>query len=499
MPDLSVKALYLLVAGLFLCLPWPSQADRPARLVFDAAAVEAYHQITRLDPNSQDAVARLANRDASNAAYAYLTLLRLFLEELRTGDERAYAQLVTESEALLRQMRQVKSPSAWRSYCLGRMHLLLGMAALRRQEHIKAARHLRTGIQEIRQGHQRFSEFLPLRQDVLILQSLLATAPPRYHWIMERLSGIKAGHEGLSELQQLAHGWQRQRHFLALESAMFYLLLRQWHTLPGGEKAAWSPRLSAEDQGHPLVVLVLAHLAREAGDNPGALALLVDNPGAARVLPHLHLMEARSQLAALQPLAARQAARRFLRDWKGPEFRAEALQQMAWSYLLEGDRAAYSRIMQQCRQASGQREGDAQAIREAMSERIPHPGLLKVRLLRDGGNPEAALATLRGLPEEVRCCDPDRLAYHYNEGRCWQALKQHQKAREALETTWRLGQGQATHFACAAALQLGHLYADTGQLASARIWYERCLKERPDTYRESLHHKAQQALRDIRW
>jgi tetratricopeptide (TPR) repeat protein len=106
----------------------------------------------------------------------------------------------------------------------------------------------------------------------------------------------------------------------------------------------------------------------------------------------------------------------------------------------------------------------------------PHIGLLKARLLFDGGYYMAADSVINSIPESSMLTLPYRLEYHYRVGRIYQMLGREAPAIASLQMAAMAGAGQPYTFSTRAALQLALIFEEQGDSHQALEWYRKCLE-----------------------
>jgi predicted negative regulator of RcsB-dependent stress response len=494
MLSLSEKALALILSGLFLC---PLLQGQSADLHFSPPAREACRNLTALRPGlTGNDLGRLRREEPANQMVHYLRHLEDFLDDMVYGRDEAYQRLTNAGKARFRAVQNCPADNPWREFCLGRMHLMSGIAALRRQEQLTASRHIRSGLAAIRRGQAAFPAFLPIRMDHTLLQALLATAPEGYQWALEWVSGLRVDPKGVAAMDAIHRELRETGHFLAPEAGAFHLLLlSQLDRKPRPALTAGRALLDSQPE-QALLRFLVAWIAREAGDNDLCLDILHAGKDNA-FFPHARRLQGLAYLSRLETASARTAFRQFLDQWTGSAYRAQCWQFLAWSHLAEGEPLRAKPYLEACAaETDVHLEADAQARRQARAGTLPHPALLRARLLCDGGYYSRALRELE-LIRFLSLSEFHQREYHYRLGRIHQSLNHPDLAIHSLSRAWQTGSKQRDHFACAAALQLGHIYADAGKATEARLWYERCLAERPADHRYGLHQKARTGLRMV--
>ena len=185
----------------------------------------------------------------------------------------------------------------------------------------------------------------------------------------------------------------------------------------------------------------------------------------------------------------------FLLFHKGSHFIKEAHQKLAWYNLLRGDRENYFDHMQLILiKGSEDTDGDHQAQQEAEKNEVPHPELLRSRLLIDGGYYERASGILDEALYKTLTHRAHRLEYLYRKGRLLHALKSYAEALHYYSLTIRSGEHEPYYYACSAAYYSGLIHESLGSEGAAERYYLICLQINPDTYATSLHQKARTGL-----
>jgi tetratricopeptide (TPR) repeat protein len=180
---------------------------------------------------------------------------------------------------------------------------------------------------------------------------------------------------------------------------------------------------------------------------------------------------------------------------KGHNFIKEAYQKLAWESLLRENRDSYFDYMQLVLiKGAEHTDEDQQAMREAKTMEIPHPLLLKCRLLFDGGYYEKASALLNNDLYENLTHRKHRLQYLYRKGRVLHALKSYAQALHYYSLTITAGKDEPYYYACSAALQSGLIHEALGSEGAAIRYYEICLQINPETYATGLHQKARMGM-----
>jgi tetratricopeptide (TPR) repeat protein len=483
-----ILSLHLMVSSAQGHFTWTSLAQEAYQKTLQLRFAEANTLLIQLEQQEPD------NLIALHIAN-YQDFLRVYINE----DETEFNRLEPSKDRRLRRIKQSGDPdSPWYLYLQADIRLQWALARLKFEEYGTAFLEVNKAFALLSQNAERFPDFLPNQKDLGILHAMVGTIPDGYKWAVEWLSHMEGSiQQGQAELEEVIAAIQAGEPFIFEEEAYALYAYLMLH-LNNDDASAWS--IIQDSRLNPrtnlLACFVMANVAMRTGHNDQAIELLLNRPrgSAYHPFPYLNFMLGTAKLQRLDP-DADAYLRLFLLTFEGRNFRKEARQKMAWHYLLQGDTIAYRQQMRQV-----QREGltivggDAAAQREAEVGLIPHPALLRARVLFDGGYFDRADAILTRTPASSLYNDRDQLEYTYRRGRIAHAQGNFLSAINFYQRTIEKGRRASWYFACRAALEIGHIYEEQGEKQKARQWYETCLSIKPDEHRTGLHQAAKAGL-----
>ena len=478
--------------GLILLLACFTGRTAEYSYTFDAGARAVYADVMQLELDlAQAGVDELRATQPRNLAAdhleSYIDFFRLYL----SGDERLDGPLTERFDRRIDRLEQGDPSSPHYRYALAEARLHRSLIELRFERHLAAFRQLNRAHKELRDNADAFPDFLLTYKDLGLLHAAVGAIPPQYKWGVELFSSLRGTiGEGRREMQRAL---QDTRSPFFLEASVLFAFM-ELHLADRPEEAYRRVRaLALRPAANRLHCFVLAALAMRDDENSTAIRLLEAQPrgGSAADFPYLDFLLGQAKLRNLNP-QARLHFQSFLLRYAGRHFREEALQKIAWSYLLEGNEAAYYRTMR--RVAGGSRAGgDESAAREAAADRPPHTGLLRARLLFDGGYFTRARQELDAVATDSLTVD-EQLEYLYRTGRVLDGLQERSGALSFYARTVALGRAHPAYYACNAALQAGLVEERAGHYTAARQHFETCLSISPAEYRTGLHMLAKAGL-----
>ncbi|MFK8162432.1 MAG: hypothetical protein AB8H12_08205 [Lewinella sp.] len=418
---------------------------------------------------------------------SYLDFFRLYLK----GDERLNKRLSARFDRRIEALEQGDENSPYFLYALAENRLHRSLIHLRFERHLAAFRELNKANKLLRGNARLFPDFLLNYKDLGLLHAAVGSIPPQYKWGVELFSSLNGTiAEGRAEMELALT--DKESPFL-LETEVLFAFL-ELH-LAGEKEAAYQKinALGLKPETNALHCFILANLAMHSGRNELALRILETQPRGGNVadFPYLDFMLGLVKLRSLDP-TARIHFQSFSVRYPGRHFKEEAQQKIAWSYWLEGDEAGYRKAMERIGGGS-QAGGDQNAAREAARQRLPHPDLLRARLLFDGNYCTRARAQLEAI-DLTLLTEQENLEYLYRTGRVLDGLGEYDGAISFYLRTVQLGRENPAFYACKSALQAGLIEEKRNETALARKYFNTCLDISPAEYKTGLHLLAKAGL-----
>lgn len=459
---------------------------------FHAQARAVYDDALRLELDLAEAgIDAIRQREPDNLVVdhleSYVDFFRLYL----SGDETLDDQLEERYDRRIEHLETGDPTSPYYRYAIAEAQLHRSLIDLRFERYLTAFRNLNRAHKQLRDNADIFPDFLPTYKDLGLLHAAVGAIPPQFKWGVSVFSSLTGTiPEGRAEMQRALA--DRDSPFY-LETAVLHALLELYLASAPEKASRLTDSLDLRPATNNLHCFVVANIAMRNGRNRRAIDLLEQQQrgGTAADFPYLDFMLGQAKLRDLDA-RARVHFQSFLLRYPGRHFRKEAQQKIAWSYLLEDDRESYFRTMAKI-EGDSQAGGDEHAMREAARAEAPHLGLLRARLLFDGGYFDRARAELDELTVS-ELSEVEQLERLYRTGRVLGGLQDVPGAISFYVRTIDEGRENPAYYACNAALQAGLLEEDRGNRAAAVRYFNTCLEIDPAEYRTGLHMLAKAGL-----
>lgn len=486
---------------LIALLVWPFRLFAEPHFTWTPLCQKAYDQLISLRLNEGLAtLADISANDPENRVADFLADYADFFRFYIHEDEETYLTKLPEKRKRLKLLEEVDEPSPYTRYTQAEVHLHWAIARLKFEEYLGAFMDVKQAFGLLESNARLYPDFQPTYKSLSLLQAIVGSIPDKYRWGVQLLGmdGTLLG--GASRLRELVeHGSQKSNPFY-VETKMLYAFL-QLHLLREPE-AAWAtvsdPGFAAKS--NLTATFVKASVAMHTGHNDQALEWLEAAPDGPEYEP-FHYLDFLRGLALLHKLKpeATTYLQRFLNQFEGRHYRKEACQKMAWAALIQGSEAGYKRWMEAVREEPfAVIDPDKAAEAEAQQEELPNPLLLKARLMYDGGYYQHGIELLRGKKVEDFDGDRDRLEFTYRAGRLCQALDQMDRAKGYYYATLQNESEEDYYYPASAALELGIIFEEEGDLERANYYFRRCLSTKDHVYESSLDAQAKAGLERLK-
>ncbi|MCX6282021.1 MAG: hypothetical protein NTU51_08655 [Bacteroidetes bacterium] len=430
----------------------------------------------------------------------YIDYLTLFISEDHSHYDKIKPAFMNRLDALEKGL----DSSPYRDFCLGESNLQWAFVQMKFGEYTQAALRVRKANQYFTTNAKRFPEFIPNNIGLGITHFLAGLVPDSYKWIATIMGINGSVSQGLRELKSVANYSGSDVIYNQFKpQALLYMAMVSANLGKDKSEALKVVELFARNNGSsgPLIIFARASILMKNGKNEKALEILSQRPHDPGSFPFyfLDFMEGNARLNNLDTSALTNFTY-FLGHFRGEHYIKSAWQKVGWLKFIKGDTNGYRQAMVKVigsGNASG--EEDKQAQREAESKQLPNLVMLRARLLFDGGYYEKAAAEFLNRPSKSYLFTrKDLVEYPYRLGRIYHESGSPDKALGYYRLAIQRGKNDPWYFAASAALQMGFIYENKGDLVRADSAYHVCLECRPAEYKASLSQKAKAGINRIK-
>lgn len=367
-------------------------------------------------------------------------------------------------------------------------------------EHYTAALHIFKGYKLIEENTTLFPDFLPNYKYAGLLHAAIGMVPGQYKWLTN-LAGFNGDiFQGINELKRLANKTSVDPLMMyEQEQGRMILIFVLMHFKQDlSEAKAYGANILDKHPG-PLKSFIKSNLAWHAGETDEAIRILeaIHKDGSFN-FPYLDFALGNAKLCRMDK-DANVSLEAFLKTYTGENYIKSANQKLSWFYLINNDETRFEFYKGHVlTDGTANIDEDRQAMIEAALPGTPNLKLLQARLLFDGGYVKKALAVFVGA--KIQTDFPtlrDQLEVTYRVARIYHRLGQTSKAITYYQESLKNGYNLSYYFAANAALQLGIVYEEMGDLEKSAFYFNKCLSLRNHEYQYSLDQKAKAGLQRV--
>jgi hypothetical protein len=415
---------------------------------------------------------------------------------LFNGDPREYENRKGNLSKRLDLLDKGDKNSPWYRYSKAALYFQWATVHIRFNENFNAGTDFRKSFLLLKENEKLFPTFRNNEVLLGVEQALIGTIPDNYKWISSLL-GMKGDvKRGVSQVVDFLSHRDASASLMREEAVFFFCYLK--YNLLSDHKAVWKylDESTLDFKNNQLYVFMKANFA--LNDNKAAVAEQVlrgRNQGTDYLESPIFNYQLGGALLLKMDGSCMGYFQQFLSRYTGKLFVKDAYQKMSYYWLAAGNKQQ-AMLYKNKIKASGTAVADAdkQAQRYAENPELPHPVLLKARLLCDGGYFDASLEQLKSINGQMLQSVADKLDYNYRYARIYTLKGQYDKAIPFYEMTIRIGSSRPEHFAARSALELGQIYEQQGLRAKAIACYQTCISMKNHDYKSSLDQKAKAGI-----
>ncbi|MEL6987207.1 MAG: hypothetical protein AAGK97_05205, partial [Bacteroidota bacterium] len=414
-----MKVFKLLFFALLFSLSLNASEDN-YRFEFTNQAYTAYkYSISLQFEDAQGILDQMKKEDPKNMIVHhienYIDFFTIFINE----NENDFERLKSNKNKRLKQIRKGDRKSPYYLYSQAEVHLQWALARLKFEEYFTAFNEVSKAYKLLTENQYRHPSFVANKKSLGILHAIIGTIPDKYKWGVQLIGGLDGTIEqGCGEIEEVL-AYAKENDFIFEEETRVIYALLLLH-LKNERTEAWDyiQDTDLDPSNNPLAAFILANIAMKIGKNDEAISILSNRPTDDNYYPfhYLDFMLAKAKLNRLDKDADLHF-HAFISNYKGKNYIKEAYQKLAWAALINEGEDGYFDYLETLKVKGGlQIDEDKQAQKEAERNDAPHVGLLKGRLLFDGGYYAQALTTMEAI-NRYEFNEKEEIEYQYRKGR----------------------------------------------------------------------------------
>lgn len=457
---------------------------------------DAYQHYMALRPeDGREMIKKELIADPYNLMATYISDYEDCLLLLFNGNRVDYDQLKRHQQDRLKLMERGDEQSPWHRLCQAGIYMHWAFVHLRFNENLKAGTSFRKSFLLLKENQQLFPAF---EYDDIFLgieEATVGSLPDNYKWIAS-IFGMRGNiHNGAGKVKQFLNRHETGDPFYN-EAAIYYAYM-SYYVLSDKDEAWRTVNAKDFDTDNNLLnSFVKINIAINYRKAAYAEDLLLQTSKWDNYINY-PIFDYEYGYALLHGLdyTAITKFRKFLDTYTGSIFIKDAWQKMAYAYYLQGN----SKMAEYCRkkiltEGTATTDSDKQALRFAQQTNWPHPALLKIQLLTDGGYYIKAEKILSGTTLEDYKTIPHQLEFYFRLARVNEELGHTSTAITYYNKAIEAGRDRPEQFAARSALMAGLLYEKIKQTEKAVKMFQLALSMKNHDFKNSIDQQAKAGI-----
>lgn len=415
---------------------------------------------------------------------------RLFIN----GTEDDYELFVAEYDRKRAIMDDHDEESPYYLACSSEMKIQLGLFNILEGEEFSGLKKMYSAYKDVYRNLDKFPGFEPSVKLDGFFNVAIGNLPPFVKWAVS-FFGVKADIEG--GFKKLLQNFEKQKNDPGLnaEAALFMIFTAKINKSP--EKVYdFTHSMDSSIANTFVHQYFRANIAYRIGRNEEALEILShmdkDKNEYTQLISDYLLGKVWMRKLDQQ---ADFYLKRYLSQHKKREYFREINYQLALYYLLNDDKENYKKYRDlTIEEGMDLQERDREALYDAQIEEPPLKNLKKAQLLFDGGYLNESRQILNEIKLDQLKYQVQKLDYLLLKGKMAEKDKNIEEAINLYKQVIDLGEDEDYSNACEAAMLLGYIYKNKGQINQADSYFKKSQKLYNSDYYEYIEDKARKGI-----
>lgn len=498
MNSLVKKCILIFCVFLFLVMPFLSFGQSKT-FDFNARCEQAYRQIMMMKTGEGQRILNEEIKANPNNLIPYflenyIDMFTLFFHE----DKAEYNACYQNREKRIRLMQQGPQSSPFYLFTQAMIYEQWGIVKLKYEENVSAMWDFRRAYLTIEENEKKFPGFAANKIILGPMQAMIGTVPSSYRWITNIL-GFSNGsvNDGIALLKSYIDDPGNDKGLFKDEACFYYAYMEFYiaHQPDVAMKFIRDQKLDIVNNA--LYAFMAANLAlnnHEAGYGLQVIENMKKGPEYLK-MPVLNYELGTLKLYHMELNDAIHYLSLFVNNSQGNFYVKDALSRLSWVYYLQGNMKEAEKYRQLVlTRGNTVVDADKVALREAKAGQWSDPGILKARMLMNGGYFKEALQVLTQKKIEDYHELINKIEYAYFLARINDELGNEKEAIPLYKATIKAGAARPEYYAARSALQLAFIYEKRKDTAMALNYFRQCLNMNEKEYKTSLDQRAKAGI-----
>ncbi len=417
--------------------------------------------------------------------------LQLFLTEKESELEAFEAITETRIELI-----ESGPPNPYQNFFLSEIKIHLTFLELKFGHELSAAWNFRQAYRATKKNVSNYPDFLLNKKSLGLQHIIIGSAPERHQWLLQLLGFDGTIEKGLNELSEFS----QSNSIYKIENDVILAFIYSYLLQESNRGLQVLKSYQSILQSNQLVNFAQASLLIKNSQSDSAYHVLNNfNPSQqAQPFPYSEFMKGSVLMEKGDYAEATNHFEEFLDKYNGKNNIKDAHYKLGiCNWLLGNETLAANNFEKAKVSGSTIIESDKYAA-YALSQPLPHPEIMKLRLFTDGGYYEDAFNIIASIDPGKFAVKKDFVEYHYRQARLYHKTNDIKNAVTSYIITINKTGDSEWYFAPNAALQLGYIYFAKEELEISKDYFKLCLSYKSHPYKNSIDNKAKAGLEKIK-
>lgn len=382
-------------------------------------------------------------------------------------------------------------------YSLGLMHFHKAILAIKFDKNIEAVLDFRKAYVLFKENKELYPKFSPNNLYFGMLTTIIGAVPTNYQWMLN-IFGFKGS---ITKGNELVLGYINSKDEYSRVAMNEALLIYPYLVMnfEGNSKKAFDFIEHAnfdfkKNHIHAYMATNL-YLNHQQPQKALDIATNIEQGDAYLAISYWNYELGHIYFNEMKLDNAEKEFTQFINSFKGQFYVKDAYEKLSLIAYLKNDiKKANEYKVAVLKQGNLITEADKLAYQNAKLNSWPNLFLLKSRILSDGGFQLQALKVLADKTSLDFTTEDDKAEFSYRLARIYDLLGEKEQALKFYKSTIAKGKNLKQYFAARSALQIGFIYEEMKDYATAIAFYKNCMEMKNTAFKNSLDQKAKSGI-----
>lgn len=420
---------------------------------------------------------------------------------LISQDKNEYNRFKTKVELRIEKFEKWNTNSSQKQIVLSQLELQFGFAKILFNEYIGAALSFRTAFKYTKSVYEQNRENLVNQKNYGLLYASIGTFPEQYKWVLRSIGLEGNFKEGIQILGEFIQKTENKNEYKAEHmEALFaysYLMLN----FGKSKKATWEfIKNHTNHYSENLSEAYLRALTAEKCYHSEECIKVISKRPLSSDFEQLNIFDYLLGSAKLNLLEMDGDVwlKKYVTFSSSNFQKKDAYRKLSWHALILGNSDKFLVYRNLSLKNNSSSPEESIVSKDIEFGQLPNKNLIKARLLYDGGNFKKSIQICQIITTSELKSTYQKIELEYRLARNFQELEMDANARFHYKNCLSILNPPASYLLPNSCLQLAYIYEKSGDINSAKTYYNKVLLYKNYEYKQSIHQEAKNGLATLK-